>query len=124
MDRKIRVMCVDDDAGTRALYALILGTEPDMECVATLPSAQGLRERVMESEPDVVLLDLRMPGPDPMDALRETSRARPATRIIVFSGMTDPDTMEEAIGKGAAAYLSKDALPETILETIRRMGRP
>lgn len=123
MDPKIRVMCVDDDAGTRSLYTLILGAEPDMECVATLPSAAGLLEGVTASRADVVLLDLRMPGPDPLDALRETARARPGTRIVVFSGMDDPELVEEAKASGAAGFLSKDAPPETILGTIRDLAR-
>jgi two-component system response regulator DesR len=123
MDRKIRVMCVDDDPGTRSLYRLILGAEPDMECVGTLPSAAGLLRGVTEARAEVVLLDLRMPGPDPLEALRETARARPETRIVVFSGMDDPDLVEEAKASGAAGYLSKDAPPETILETIRAVNR-
>ena len=121
--RKIRVMCVDDDAATRSLYAMIVGSEPDMECVAMLPSAATLESRVAEEEPDVVLLDLRMPGPDPMAALRTTSSAHPRTRIVVFSGMDDPELVEEAYAHGAAAFLSKDAPPETMLETIRKLAK-
>ena len=124
MERKIRVTCVDDDHATRTLYAMIVRAEPDMECVATLASAAELLEHVAEERPDVVLLDLRMPGPEPLDVLRSSARTHPATRIVVFSGLDDPDVVAEATASGAAAFLSKDAPPETILQTIRRLGRP
>jgi two-component system response regulator DesR len=122
MERKIRVLCVDDDAATRTLYGLIVGAEPDMECVASLPSAAELAAALAAERPDVVLLDLRMPGPDPMDALRHASRAHPQARVVVFSGLDDPDTVEQAYACGAAAYLSKDAPPEEMLATIRRLA--
>ena len=121
--RKIRVMCVDDDAATRSLYALIVGSEDDMECVAMLSSASTLQSSVAEQQPDVVLLDLRMPGLDPMKALQATSHAHPRTRIVVFSGMDDPQLVDEAHSNGAAAFLSKDAPPEQVLETIRTLAR-
>ena len=120
---KIRVLCVDDDAATRTLYALIVGAEPDMECVASLPSAAALHEALGAERPDVVLLDLRMPGPDPMEALREASRTHPRARVVVFSGLDDPDSMAEAYAAGAAAYLSKDTPPEEMLATIRKLAR-
>ena len=123
MERKIRVLCVDDDAATRTLYALIVGAEPDMECVASLPSAAELAQALTAEQPDVVLLDLRMPGPDPMEALRDAARSHPRARVVVFSGLDDPDSVAEAYSSGAAAYLSKDAPPEEMLATIRRLAR-
>lgn len=123
MERKIRVLCVDDDAATRTLYALIVGAEPDMECVAALPSAAELDAALGAERPDVVLLDLRMPGPDPMEALRAASRAHPRARVVVFSGLDDPDSVAEAYASGAAAYLSKDTPPEEMLATIRKLAR-
>jgi DNA-binding NarL/FixJ family response regulator len=125
MERKIRVLCVDDDAATRTLYRLIVGAEPDMECVAALSSAATLVEAVAANRPDVVLLDLRMPGPDPMEELRHTSRAHPQARVVVFSGLDDAESVEQALSSGAAAYLSKDTPPEEMLATIRRLaGKP
>jgi len=123
MEQKIRVLCVDDDAATRTLYGMIVGSEPDMECVAALGSAETLVETLAAERPDVVLLDLRMPGLDPMEALRQASRAHPRARIVVFSGLDDPESVEEAYAAGAAAYLSKDVPPEEMLATIRRLGR-
>jgi two-component system response regulator DesR len=122
MERKIRVLCVDDDAATRTLNALIVGAEPDMECVASLPSAAELAQALAVERPDVVLLDLRMPGPDPMEALRDAARSHPQARVVVFSGLDDPDSVAEAFASGAAAYLSKDAPPEEMLATIRRLA--
>ena len=122
MERKIRVLCVDDDAATRTLYALIVGAEPDMECVASLPAAAELAQALAVERPDVVLLDLRMPGPDPMEALRDAARSHPQARVVVFSGLDDPDSVAEAFASGAAAYLSKDAPPEEMLATIRRLA--
>jgi len=123
MERKIRVLCVDDDAATRTLFSLIVGAEPDMECVASLDSAAGLVEALAAEQPDVVLLDLRMPGPDPMQVLGTATRAHPQARIVVFSGLDDPDSVELAYASGAAAYLSKDVPPEEMLATIRRLAR-
>jgi DNA-binding NarL/FixJ family response regulator len=122
MERKIRVLCVDDDAATRTLYTLIVGAEPDMECVASLPSAANMLDALAAERPDVVLLDLRMPGPDPMEVLRHASRAHPQARVVVFSGLDDPDIVDRAYASGAAAYLSKDAPPEEMLATIRRLA--
>jgi DNA-binding NarL/FixJ family response regulator len=58
-----------------------------------------------------------------MEALRHASRERPQARIVVFSGLDDPDSVEQAYASGAAAYLSKDAPPEEMLATIRKLGR-
>lgn len=129
---KIRVLCVDDSRDITTVLRQCLDREPDMECVGTLHSADDLVSQVSERRPDVVLLDMTMPGRNPLAVLRELGGVAAGNhrgvRVIVFSGRDDQEVVERAAEAGARGFLSKDAEVPQILGAIReaaqRTGNP
>jgi two-component system response regulator DesR len=118
----IKVLCVDDNLAVAGMFALQIGQEADMEYVGTLHSADGLVQAVAERRPGIVLLDMSMPGREPLEVLAEVAAKYPDTRVIVCSGYDDPATVNRAIEAGAWGYVSKDSTPEEILRAIREVG--
>lgn len=118
----IRVLCVDDNLAVAAMLALSIQQEEGLQHVGTLHRADDLLEAVSRYRPDVVLLDLSMPGREPLEVLAEVVAVSPATRVIVFSGFDDRDTVDRAIAAGAWGYVPKDSSTEGILMAIRRVS--
>lgn len=117
--KPIRVLCVDDsNALTKALGQLIR-TQPDLEDAGALPNADGLLAEVEQRKPDIVLMDLTMPGVPPLEAIRELAERAPWCRVIAYSGYSDAETVNLAIDAGAWKCISKLTEPQQILESIR-----
>jgi DNA-binding NarL/FixJ family response regulator len=91
----------------------------DMCCVGCLDRADTLIEALTELKPDAVLLDLRMPGKEPLEVMRNLIREHPRVAIIVFNGSGDSETREAALTAGAWCYLLKGGSGQTILAAIR-----
>lgn len=121
--RPIRVLCADDNALIAMDLQGAIDTEPDMQCVGCLHRADDLSREVEQHSPDVVLLDLTMPGRDPLEVLEEISRVYPSTRTVVFSGYSDPDLMDRAIEAGAWGYVVKSGDLTALIEAIRRVAQ-
>lgn len=119
----IRVLCVDDSRDIATVLRQCIDREPDMECVGTPNSADDLVNQVNERRPDVMLLDVTMPGWNPLAVLRQLGAAeahgRRGVRVIVFSGHNDQEIMDRAAEAGACGFLSKDAEVPLILRAIR-----
>lgn len=115
-----RVMCVDDNRPVRDALRRMLELSGHA-CVAELESADGLGEAFGRSTPDVVLLDIDMPGRDSLEALAELVRERPEARVVVLSGHVRRDLVERALDAGAWGYVSKTESPERIGEAVARV---
>ena len=90
-----------------------------MSCVGCLERADSLLEEVAELKPDAVLLDLHMPGKDPLVVMGDLIREHPDVAIIVLSGSGDNETREAALTAGAWCYLLKGGSGQKILAAIR-----
>jgi len=132
----IRVLCVDDNRDITEQLGRCIAHQPDMESVGFLSTANNFRVEVEKIRPDVVLLDMSMPGDDPLVALRELTDAarvapgakaggggRRAVRVIVFSGRGDREAVDSAVNAGAWGFVSKDAEIPVILDAIRDVAR-
>ena len=121
--RPIRILCVDDHAflveGLQARFAL----EDDLEYVGSLPSAQHLVAQAKRLHPDIVLLDLEMPGPDPFEAADDLRRQCPDVRTIILSAYVRDHYITAATKAGAWGYFSKSEDAETIVDGIRKVAR-
>ncbi len=118
----LRVLCVDDNPLVIEALAIKLGLLGGFEWLTPVEDASLMVESVDRQHPDVVLLDLDMPGCDPLEALGDlVARASPA-RVLIFSGHTRPDLVERAIDAGAWGFVSKHADVETIVGSIRRVA--
>jgi DNA-binding NarL/FixJ family response regulator len=90
-----------------------------MACVGTLARADSLGTTLDDTPTDIVLLDLSMPGKDPMAALREVSASHPNTRVIVFTGHSEQERVDRAVGAGAWGYVSKSQSTDRLIQAIR-----
>jgi two-component system NarL family response regulator len=119
----IRVLIADDHPVVREGLAAILRSEPDIQVVAEATDGAHACALYDQYLPDVVILDLRMPRKDGLQVVTElTSSRRPKPRIIVMTTYETEDDVRRALQAGAKSYLVKGALPEQILETVRRVA--
>lgn len=115
----VRVLCVDDNEFVAESIQRRLSREPGFTWLGQLQSAENLLERCHMDRPDVVILDIDMPGKDPFDALREVSSECPNVRIIMLSGHVRRELIDRAVDSGAWGYLSKSEDTTSIIAAIR-----
>ncbi|GAA2747781.1 hypothetical protein GCM10009868_38590 [Terrabacter aerolatus] len=116
----VRILIVDDVQIMRIGLASLLSLEPDLHvCGAAASGEQGLTV-ARQTRPDVVLMDIRMPGLDGVEATRRIVRELPRTRVVVLTGEPSQESRLAALEAGAADYVVKDAVPATVLEAVRR----
>jgi len=113
MTAKATVLVVDDDEAVRASYAAILAAG---RCDAQMAPDGAEALAAMEQHPyDVVLLDLRMPGPDGMSVLKDIKSRWPESEVVVITGYPSLETAKEAVRLGAYDYLSKPVGPGEVM---------
>src|SRR5262245_21822801 len=95
-----------------------LESKPGMKVVSELPGADQVLSEVEAKHPDVMVIDLTMPGASPLEVIREAAKRWPEVRAVVMSGYDDDGAMNEAIEAGAWGLVSKSANLESIAETI------
>nr|WP_274380458.1 response regulator transcription factor [Nocardioides cavernaquae] len=119
---RIRVLLVDDDPLVRSALALMIGGQPDIEVIGEAANgAEGLA-RCATDRPDVVLMDIRMPVMDGLEATRQL-HARPSPpRVIVLTTFDADDYVTGAIAAGADGFVLKDTPPAEIVAAIRRVA--
>ena len=115
----IRVLIADDHAVVRQGLRTFLDLQDDIEVVAEAGDGAEALEAAARLVPDIVLIDLVMPGVDGIEALRRLRDQVPAARAIVLSSFVDDDRLFPAIRAGAAGYLLKDVQPQELVEAIR-----
>ncbi|MFC7876452.1 response regulator [Isoptericola sp. NPDC057391] len=118
MSEKTRVVLVDDDALVRSGLTLILGGDADLEVVATAADGLEALDVVTRERPDVVLMDIRMPRLDGIEATRRL-RSVPDARVIVLTTFDADDMIVEALRAGAAGFLLKDTPPDRLVAAVR-----
>jgi DNA-binding NarL/FixJ family response regulator len=115
----LRVVVADDQASVREGLAALLGLLPDIEVVATAANGEEAINRVGESHPDAILLDLRMPVLDGIEATRRLVREHPEVAIVVLTTYDDDTSVLAALQAGARSYLTKDADRADIAQALR-----
>jgi DNA-binding NarL/FixJ family response regulator len=118
----VKVMLVDDDALVRAGLALILGGAPDLEVVAQASDGADAVVRAREVRPDVVLMDIRMPVMNGLDATERLMASPQPPEVVVLTTFDADDHVVRALGAGASGFLLKDTPPEQIVEAVRRVA--
>ncbi len=119
----IRVMIVDDHAIVRRGIRALLTESGDFEIVAEAADGQEAVQRAAETQPDVILMDLLMPGMDGIEATRQIAGRQPQTRILVLTSFAADNKLFPAIKAGALGYLLKDSSPEELVRAIRMVHR-
>ncbi|MCI0155325.1 response regulator transcription factor [Leifsonia shinshuensis] len=121
-DRPLRILLVDDQALVRLGFRMVLEAEPDLQVVGEAADGAEAIRLAVETRPDVILMDVRMPTLDGIEATRRIVAANPAARIII---LTTFDLDEYAFGglrAGASGFLLKDARPSELTAAIRAVA--
>ena len=119
----IRVLLVDDQALIRQGLKTLLELEPDLHIVGDGADGQSAVELVQSLRPDVVLMDIRMPGMDGVAATRLIHRQFPTVKVLVLTTFDDDDYVSEALRVGALGYLLKDTPSEELAHAIRAVHK-
>lgn len=119
---EIRVVIVDDDALVRSALALMLGGQADLEVVGEAPDGRAGIDLIEEVRPDVVLMDIRMPVLDGLEATRTLHARSDPPRVIVLTTFDGDDYVVGAIAAGADGFLLKDTPPPDIVDAVRRVA--
>jgi DNA-binding NarL/FixJ family response regulator len=125
-DDPIRVLIVDDHEIVREGLRTLLAHEPEVEIVGEAADGMSAVTMAAEKRPDVVLLDLVMPGLDGLHAISRVRGVHPGCQILVLTSFASDNQVREAIAAGAIGYLLKDVLKSELMQAIRnaRDGRP
>jgi len=114
----IRVLLVDDHAVVRTGFRLLLQSLAEISVVAEAESGEAACQRFFELAPDVVVLDLAMPGMGGLEALRRIRARHPEARVLALSAHDDPMHARRALREGAMGFLSKRSAPEALVEAV------
>jgi DNA-binding NarL/FixJ family response regulator len=117
----IRVLCVDDHHLLRAGIAAIINHQPDMELVAESTNGREAIQKFREHQPDVTLMDLRLPDMSGIDALSAIRNEFPDARIIILTTFEGDVEIHRALEAGARAYMLKSMPPNELVEVIRQV---
>ena len=118
MTERMRVMLVDDHALVRSAVRGALEA-PDIEIVAEAATAEAAFDEALRTRPDLILLDVDMPGMSGLQLIRELRPRLPDTQIVMLSVSGEDRNVLEAMRHGAAGYLTKDLGPEALQRTVR-----
>lgn len=123
MTSTIRVLIVDDHPVVRSGLRLLLDAEDDIEAVGEAGNLQEAVFRARSSKPDVILMDIVMPGESGIEATRAVLGEQPETKVLVLSMQDDPSYVREAFGAGAVGYILKEAVDEELVGAVREVAR-
>ncbi|MFF0435438.1 response regulator [Streptomyces sp. NPDC004327] len=119
----MKVLIVDDQTIIRDGLVTICERLPDIAVVATAADGEQALAAVAEHTPDVVLMDLRMPRMDGIEATRRITADHPGTHVVVLTTYSDDESIQAALAAGALGYLTKDAAREDIDRALRAAAR-
>lgn len=113
---------MDDHAVVRAGYRVLLGNAPEIEIVAEADSGETACREFVHAAPDVVVMDLSLPGMGGLEAIRRIVARDGGARVLVFSMHEDPVFVEQALAAGARGYVTKSSAPEALVEAIKTIA--
>jgi DNA-binding NarL/FixJ family response regulator len=126
MSGATRCLAVDDHPTVRQGLALLFEEHDDLDLVADADCGEDAIEAVERHDPEVVIMDVRLPGIDGISAVRRIAERSPGVKSVMFSAYGDKRLLSDAIAAGADGYVMKDSPPEDLLRAVRTVaaGRP
>jgi two-component system, NarL family, response regulator NreC len=119
-DRPLRVVIADDHSVVRRGLRQVLEADSGVEVVAEAEDIEGARRYVRGHKPDVLVLDLNMPGGSTLDAIPEIRAEAPDTQIVILTMQNEPAYAREALAAGVLGYVLKEAADVELVEAVRR----
>jgi two-component system invasion response regulator UvrY len=117
--RTVRVLIADDDVEVRGLVGFILSQDPGVLLVGEAEDGESAIILVRQAQPDLVVMDVMMPGVGGLEATRRIKREWPDTRVLVLTNLTDDETRRSAFVNGADSFLSKRDIGTRLLAAIK-----
>ena len=123
MGMAITVSIVEDNEKLRGTLARVLNRAEGFRCVSQYPSAEDALKELPNAKPDVVLMDINLPGMNGVECVRQLKKVLPAVQIIMLTVYEDTDNIFEALSAGASGYLLKRTTGPELLNAIREVNR-
>lgn len=123
MSNTIKVILVDDHAVVRAGYQMLLKNSPELEVVAEADSGEEAYRLHGVHKPDVIVMDLSLPGIGGLEAIKRIHAREDKTKILVFSMHEEIIFVEQALQAGASGYITKSTDPQLLVEAIKRLSK-
>ena len=120
--RRVRVLLVDDHAVVRAGYRLLLQNAPEIEVAGEANTGEAACQRFAELAPEVVIMDLSLPGIGGLEAIRRIRLRDEHARILVFSMHEDTMFVEQALAAGARGYITKRSAPQVLVAAVKQIA--
>jgi DNA-binding NarL/FixJ family response regulator len=116
---KISVSIVEDAQGVREALVRLLDNAPGFRCVSSYPNAETALAEIPAGSPDVVLMDIDLPGMNGVECVRKLKVLMPSIRVVMLTVYENPEKIFDALSAGAVGYLLKKRLTEDLLEAVR-----
>ena len=123
MTKKIKVLIADDHALMRMGLKALLETQPDIETVGEASDGSEAVRKARKLQPDVIIMDILMPGTDGIEATRQITEALPDVKILILTTSTSSDDLNRAIQAGAAGAVLKSEANKRLLSAIRAIAK-
>ena len=123
MDKRLRVLLVDDHEVVRVGLRALIERQPGMEVVGEAATAREAVSQTGRFAPEVVVLDVRLPGSSGLEACRQIKARWPETRIIILTSFPDDEVLFDAISAGADGYVLKQVGSDDLIRALERVGR-
>jgi DNA-binding NarL/FixJ family response regulator len=120
-DLDIRVSIIEDDETIREGYAFLIGKTPGYKVISTYPSYEDAAKKIIHDDPDVILLDVELPGISGIDAIPKLKKYLPETNILILTVYEQDMLIFRALGNGASGYLTKNTPHEKIISAIHEV---
>ncbi|HJR73560.1 MAG TPA: response regulator transcription factor [Luteimonas sp.] len=121
-ERSIRILLADDHAVVREGLRGLLEQQADMQVIGEAEDGFAVLDRLAADVPDVVVLDMKMPGPPAVENIAAIKRASPGVNILVFTSYAEDSQVRDALAAGATGYLLKDALRDDLVRAVREVA--
>jgi len=122
LDTRVRTLVVEDQGMFRAFLLNWLGSQPAFHVVGETGSAEMGLQLAEECRPELLLVDLHLPGMDGLDFVRAVRQGRPEVRSLILTSLTDPLAVTRIRESGVEGYLEKDASPEELAEAVHEVA--
>jgi len=122
-EKKIRLFLADDHTLVRQGIAALFANTPDIEVVGECGNGLNVLDGVFETKPDVVVLDLAMPGLNGVDVCRQLTRKAKDVAVLILTMYADEEFIVRSLENGANGYLLKEAAPDQLVEAVRTVAR-
>lgn len=118
MEENTRIVIIEDDTILREGYTLLISKTPGFRVLNSYPSYDDAYYKILADRPDVILMDIQMPGTNGLDAIAEIKAMLPGCRVVMLTAYEFEDSIVKAFANGASAYLTKDTPMPDVIETI------